>query len=144
MSRTIPYFAILLTLFACDKSKAEDRPEDRSEDMLEDMLEARAEEGGTQLSSQGEWGEEIYTDGTAEDFYDDDDYGGCDDSDCASADDGADACDDDACAPPPVVHKKFTGKAAKVEKQILKEQLREDVAKVEALLEDLDTELAKK
>lgn len=39
---------------------------------------------------------------------------------------------------------KFTGKAAKVEKQIVKEQIEHDVEQVQKLLEELDEDLAKR
>lgn len=139
MKRTISYLAISMALFSCDKGamkKDDVRPETKADSAAETVRADRVYESTSESGDLEGWTDGAEFLGEGEE---------CDDSECAYADDGEDPCGDGGlCDPPPVIHKKFTGKAAKVEKQIVKEQLRKDVAQVEALLKDLDTELASK
>lgn len=135
MSRRTVSAIVAMALSACDGSSASKGDEtwaDRSE--ASSLDEVPEEDYSSEIDVDSVYAYELGTTGGYDDDY------GCGDSECA-ADDG-DICHDGVCDVPPVPHKNFTGNAAKVEKQIIKEQLQKDVAHVEAMLKDLDSELA--
>jgi len=133
-----------VALLSCDAGPAakkdEWRPEKKGEELavevsdVEDFYGASGDSTGTGYVIEVS----VDDDGGAEYSSDSDDG---DDGD----DGGEEAASDENDELP--FHKKrpkFTGKAAKVEKQIVKEQIEHDVEQVQKLLEELDEDLAKR
>lgn len=143
MRRLTPAFVIFL-LTSCDGGEAAKKDDVKAEERAEEV---KAEElAESEYPDQGDSTDTGYVIEVAvDDDGLDEHYGDGDGDDDDDGDDGGEGVTDEN-AEPTFHHKrpKLTGKAAKIEKRIVKEQIEHDVEQVQKLLKELDEDLAQK
>jgi hypothetical protein len=143
MRRLTPAFVIFL-LTSCDGGEAAKKDDVKAEERAEEKAEELADSGYPDQGDSTDTGYVIEV--AVDDDGFDEHYGDGDEDDGGEGDDDGGEGGVEENVEPAFHHKrpKLTGKAAKIEKQIVKEQIEHDVEQVQKLLKELDEDLAQK